>query len=41
MANITYIDKEGYEYEAKDNGIWTTRVLNTKRKIQLDEQKIE
>jgi hypothetical protein len=36
------IDKEGYEYEAK-GGILEPRVpiLNTKRKIQLDEQKIE
>ena len=36
------IDNEGYEYEAKGNGIWKMRpILNTKRKIQLDEQNIE
>ena len=37
------IDKEGYEYEAKGNGIWRTRtpILNTKRKIELDSQILE
>ena len=39
--NYYMVDIDGYEYETK--GIWTMRdaIPKTKRKIQLDEQKIE
>ena len=34
-------DKDGYEYETKGIGTMRDPILSTKRKIQLDEQKIE
>ena len=34
-------DKDGYEYETKGIGTMRDPILKTKRKIQLDEQKIE
>jgi len=35
------VDKDGYEYETKGIGTMRDPILKTKRKIQLDEQKIE
>ena len=35
------VDKDGYEYETKGIGTMRDPIPNTKRKIQLDEQKIE